>query len=263
MTSTNKKNMPPVRHICFKIYLMKGNTNKYLIGCSGYYYSQWRNSFYPPGLPASKWLQYYSKVFNTVELNSPFYRVPKLSAIKKQYDNTPGNFKFSVKVNRYITHILRLKNVSGQVKEFASLMQEGFSDKLHKLLFQLPPSFQYNDGNIELINNIDWGANSVIEFRHQSWWNKNTPLLLKKNKCTFCNVDFPGLETEFINTTKDFYLRLHGTPELFKSSYSRTRLEEFCSMMPNNSGTYAIYFNNTYYEAGFRNALELMDIIER
>lgn len=81
----------------------------YHIGCSGYYYSNWKNKFYPKGVTAKDYLNYYSSVFNAVELNGTFYRTPSLSQLKKYHAVTEKNFSFSVKMSKYITHVLRLR----------------------------------------------------------------------------------------------------------------------------------------------------------
>ena len=128
-------------------------------------------------------------------------------------------------------------------------------------MFQLPPSFHYTEENLErIINNIPHQPNNIIELRHISWWNDTVTKAFKKANLTFCNVDFPGLKTEFVFTSSIFYLRLHGNPELFKSSYSKEQLQNFYKLFPVDCSNYAIYFNNTYYEAGYTNALQLMKI---
>ena len=232
-----------------------------LIGCSGYYYPQWKGTFYPSKLSPSKWLEHYSAVFNTVEFNGSFYRVPKLADMKKQYENTPPGFKFSVKVNRHITHILRLKNTAEEIRQFRELVEEGFADKLHKLLFQMPPSFQYSEENLEqIVTNIPKGSQNVIELRDHSWWNNGqVEKVFKEMGYIFCNVDYPGLQDKFISTSNEFYLRLHGTPDLFKSAYTNEQLEQFYRQIPPNDSC-TIYFNNTYYNAGHENALKMMRI---
>src|SRR4051812_29443427 len=115
--------------------------NQVYIGCSGYYYPAWKNAFYPAKLPASKWLAHYSSVFNTVELNGTFYRLPKLSDLKRNSANTPEDFKFSVKMSRFVTHMSRLKQSRDTISDFIDLMLNGLGPKLHKILFQMPPSF--------------------------------------------------------------------------------------------------------------------------
>jgi uncharacterized protein YecE (DUF72 family) len=230
------------------------------IGCSGYYYPQWKGTFYPQKLPPSKWLEYYSSVFNTVELNGTFYRVPKLTDLQRQYRHTPDEFMFSVKMNKYITHTLKLKNSSAQILEFQSLVKEALMNKLHKFLFQMPPSFHYSEEHLELIcAAIPQGNQNVIELRHASWWNPMVESAFEKKDYTFCNVDYPGLKTHLMNSSKSFYLRLHGSPELFKSAYTEQELEHYFNEFPKEKSI-TVYFNNTYYDAAYRNALFLKSI---
>lgn len=234
---------------------------EYRIGCSGYYYPQWKNKLYPKGLAPKNWLAYYSTIFNTVELNGTFYRTPKLSDLQKYRTVTSADFTFSVKMSRYITHIQRLKEKQ-PIIDFQDLIAAGLEDKLQHFLFQLPPSFHYSEENLEkIISNIPHHPRNVVELRHTSWWNDRVLADFKKAKLTFCNVDYPGLETEIKPTTPDFYLRLHGNPELFKSSYVKKRLDHFYALIP-KAKTCSIYFNNTITEAGFQNALQLMEIIK-
>ncbi len=235
----------------------------YLIGCSGYYYSNWKNKFYPGGLKPSDWLKYYSTVFNSVELNGTFYKTPKLSDLKRYADVTEDDFKFSVKMSKYITHILKLNDSKQIIADFQDLIKEGLRDKLTAFLFQLPPSYHYNAENLDkILNNIAHHPHNVIEFRHISWWNEKVKKEFKKSGLTFCNVDLPGLESYFINSSPVFYLRLHGNPELFKSSYPIEKLTEFYKNIPEDITQALVYFNNTYYEAGYKNAREFMNIAE-
>jgi uncharacterized protein YecE (DUF72 family) len=236
----------------------------YRIGCSGYYYPNWKNKFYPTGMQPKDWLKYYSSVFNTVELNGTFYRIPKLSDLKKYALVTGDDFKFSVKMSRYISHVIRLKESKQLIADFQNTILEGLEKKLNYFLFQLPPSFSYNEENLEkIILNIPHVPENIIEFRHISWWNKEVERIFTKAKISFCNIDYPGLKTNFIHTSDVFYLRLHGNPDLFKSSYSRSELENFYKKIPEDTRHHSIYFNNTYYDAGYKNALELMEIIKK
>jgi len=232
------------------------------IGCSGYYYRQWKNTFYPPGTPQKSWLAYYSSIFNTVELNSTFYHIPRLQSLQKQFENTPDHFKFSVKVHKSITHYQKLKDCKQQIKDFKDLIQKGLAHKLGCLLFQFPPSFVFSKEHLHLIlSQIPEGKENVIEFRHSSWWCEEVRNALKEKLLTFCNVDYPKLPAEIKNETKLFYLRLHGTPDLFKSSYDDKRLEYYSRQLPSAEPAY-VYFNNTFYDAGWQNAKELVRLIE-
>lgn len=256
----------PDKSVYFGIIIQVPNFMKkkkqVFIGCSGYYYPQWKGTFYPQKLPPAKWLEHYSSVFNTVELNGTFYRVPKEADLKRQYNHTPDAFRFSVKMNRYITHTLKLKDSTAAIQEFQALIKTALKDKLHKFLFQLPPSFKFSEENLNLISeNIPDDNQNVVELRHASWWNKEVESVFKKRNYVFCNVDYPGLHTYFMNTSEEFYLRLHGSPELFKSSYSDELLEKFYHNFP-QAETYTVYFNNTYYDAAYKNALVLCSKFE-
>lgn len=233
---------------------------QYRIGCSGFYYPQWKEKLYPKGLPPKSWLAHYSSVFNTVELNGTFYRQPKLADLKKYAAATNDDFTFSVKMSRYISHVQRLK-VKDTITDFQSLILEGLGHKLQHFLFQMPPTFQCNDENLEnIIANVPNTPQSVIEFRHISWWNEIVKERLSQARITFCNVDFPKLDSYFINTSDFFYLRLHGSPELFKTPYTKLQLAKFHKQLPKTDTVCTVYFNNTMTEAGFENAMVLKEI---
>lgn len=120
---------------------------KLYVGTSGFSYSHWENGvFYPIGLPKTKQLEYYSKHFQTVELNSPCYRLPSVQNFLNWKNNVPQNFVFAVKVSRFITHIKKLKNVKTAWQTFlkrALCLEE----KLGPFLFQFPPSFSATNEN--------------------------------------------------------------------------------------------------------------------
>lgn len=235
--------------------------SRYHIGCSGYYYPYWKNKFYPQGLQPKDWLNYYSSIFNTVELNGTFYRTPKLSDLQKYANVTPGYFRFSVKISRFITHVSKLKDCREKITGFQDLILEGLGNKLMYFLFQMPPSFQYNEENLErILESVPHEGRQVVELRHLSWWNEDVKAAFQKAGITFCNVDFPGLDTYFMHTTPHFYLRLHGSPELFKSSYHQEALSRFYEQFPEDATDYTVYFNNTYYEAGYTNAQKLIKL---
>nr|WP_294860613.1 DUF72 domain-containing protein [uncultured Fluviicola sp.] len=237
---------------------------KKYIGCSGYYYPSWKKKFYPEGLQPKDWLEYYSTIFNTVELNGTFYRTPKEKDLKKYHEVTPSGFRFSVKMSKQITHIRKLSDSDSLVRDFQNLIRTGLGEKCLHFLFQLPPSFHYTEENLSLVlATIPNSQENVVEFRHVSWWNETVQRKLAAAGITFCNVDFPGMETHFIHTTSSFYLRLHGNPILFKSSYEMADLEKFREAIPTDSRDSSVYFNNTYFEAGYTNALQLREIAGR
>jgi uncharacterized protein YecE (DUF72 family) len=233
----------------------------HFIGCSGYYYPAWKNKFYPQGLAPKQWLQHYSTVFNSVEMNGTFYRQPKPSDLKKYYDATPPDFRFSVKMSRYITHVMKLKDARKVIDEFQDLILNVLQEKLACFLFQMPPGFQFNSETLDHVTgNIPHAPHNVVEFRHLSWWNAATEAMVRSTDITFCNIDFPGLQSYLIYSRERFYMRFHGNPTLFKSSYSTEALEDYADKFPRDVPCY-IYFNNTATEAGYSNALELKKLL--
>jgi len=197
-----------------------------------------------------------------VELNGTFYKIPTVENLKKQASHTPENFKFSVKANKYVTHTLRLKNSLKETESFQGLLQEALGSKLENILFQLPPSFHFSKENLETIKkNVPDSSLNVIEFRHSSWWNEIVFEFFSSHSYIFCNVDFPGLQPEYLHNGSKFYLRLHGVPELFKSSYSTAYLKKISENIDPSKKPCCIYFNNTFYGHAYENALELKSLL--
>lgn len=235
--------------------------NNIKIGTSGYSYAYWKNRFYPEGLPASKWLEYYSSRFDTVELNSSFYRIPTIKNLQKAADTTPADFLFSVKANKRITHIKRMRDVKNIVTEFSDIVLQGLGTKLACILYQLPPSYSYAPERLDdILSNITHSGKKVIEFRHVSWWNETVFGALKENNLSFCSVSFPGLPEDNLLTGDTFYKRMHGVPELFKSPYDETALEALAAEIPATASDSFVYFNNTWYEAAYTNAATLIGL---
>lgn len=228
------------------------------IGTSGFSYASWKTGFYPPKLKSSQWLAYYATRFNTLELNHTFYRFPRVEMLRKQAEAVPAEFRFSVKAHKIITHTLRMKAARDTVSEFVQVVEDGLGDKLGCILFQFPASFTYSPENMErILDNVPHAPRNVIEFRHESWWSQGVWDVLAQHGLTFCNVSFPGLPEALYSTGSVLYLRMHGVPDLFKSSYEKPVLKKLAKQMPSAEERY-VYFNNTMYEAGYTNALELM-----
>lgn len=232
------------------------------IGTSGYNYSYWKNRFYPEKLPASQWLTYYATQFNTVELNSSFYRFPTVKNLQKMVAATPNDFRYSVKAHKIITHTMRMRNTKSKIAEFMDIVTEGLGEKLICILYQLPPSYSYTEERLQdIITNINPVSTNVIELRHSSWWNETVYKIFKEHKLTFCSVSFPGLPEDNILTSDLFYKRMHGVPELFTSSYTEEQLKNLAESIPPASKSF-VYFNNTMFEAGYLNARRLKELVK-
>jgi uncharacterized protein YecE (DUF72 family) len=225
------------------------------IGTSGFSYSYWKGRFYPQELASSKWLNYYSSQFNTIELNTTYYRFPIVKNLKAAAAATGEDFRFSIKIHRLITHYRKMKDVRTKIREFMDLAREGLGHKLRCILYQLPATFTYSEERLnDIIESVEHSSENIIEFRHESWFKKRIVKALRDANLSICSVSFPGLPETNLLSTKLFYKRMHGVPKLFESSYTKKALKELAKNIPAAAEEVYIYFNNTMYEAGYTNA---------
>lgn len=185
-----------------------------LFGTSGWSYKDWVGPFYEK---ASKMFSHYFQYFNTVEVNSTFYRYPSEAMIYGLSRTAPKNFIFSVKIPRLITHEKRLdlsRKIRNDLLRFLELLEPlNKSGRLGCLLIQLPPSFIYDQDveSLESFLKILPGAYEfAVEFRDHSWVRDDTWQLLKKNNVAYCIVDEPLLPPEVHVTANFAYFRWHG-----------------------------------------------------
>lgn len=231
------------------------------IGCSGFSYKHWKNSFYPKEIPAKKWFEYYCQHFNTVELNVTFYRFPKLSFLENFFNRSPESFMFSVKAPRAITHYKKFIGTEHMINDFYAITHEGLKHKLGCILFQMPPAFQFTEGRLNaIIEQLDKTFNNVLEFRHISWWNKKVYDKLGKNNITFCGMSHPNLPEDVIINNSVLYYRLHGVPDLYRSPYSSSTLKKLADdiKVSKKAKRAFIYFNNDIDTSAIGNAEELI-----
>lgn len=233
------------------------------IGCSGFYYKEWKEIFYPKGLAQSKWFEYYCQQFNTLELNVTFYRFPELKLFQNWYTKSPQDFLFAAKVPRIITHQKKFVDTEDILKSFYDVVINGLQEKAGPILFQLPPSLQYSAEKLEqIIAQIDPSFNNVIEFRNISWWRKEVMETLGDRNITFCGVSFPGLPEDVVINTPQPYYRFHGVPKLYYSGYDNDFLERVFKKL--HSGKQVekafLYFNNTAAAEALHNAKYLQQM---
>jgi len=220
---------------------------QYYVGTSGWHYEHWRSIFYPEKLTRAKWLEFYAGHFNTVELNSSFYRLPSEAAFANWRNSSPADFTFAVKVSRFITHIRRLKNSEEAVETFISRAKI-LGEKLGPLLYQLPPNMHRNDEVLEsFLSGLPQGMENVIEFRHQSWLEGEVLEILRKYNIGLCVFDMPSLSCPLMATADFAYIRFHGSSELYASCYSDEELADWSKRLADlatNLKKVYIYFNN-------------------
>lgn len=227
------------------------------IGCSGFSYKEWKNTFYPAKLPQREWFAYYATLFSTVELNVSFYRFPTVAMLKNWYTKSPDGFLFAVKAPRLITHLKKLNDCEELLKDFYTVCREGLKEKLGPVLFQFPPSYQFTEQRLaKIISSSDPQFTNVIEFRHESWWNKKVYDAFKESNLIFCGESFPGLPDDAIVTSPVAYYRFHGIPKLYYSEYDTAYLKKVADDLLKQKGLKEVYcfFNNTAALGAIANA---------
>jgi uncharacterized protein YecE (DUF72 family) len=196
---------------------------EYYLGCSGWSYDGWKGSFYPEDLDNRYWLSYYSKIFNFVEIDSTFYRIPSKFMVNNWNNRTPDNFRFAVKFPKVITHDKRLKDVGKDIEQFYDAM-ESLYDKILVFLIQLPPSLQIAEG-LDLIKNLQYQLDPsfryAIEVRHQSWFNELFYNVLKERNYSIVWSQQDILITPPILTTDFVYLRLIGDRSINERDFGK------------------------------------------
>ncbi|MGA2680689.1 MAG: DUF72 domain-containing protein [Candidatus Bathyarchaeia archaeon] len=238
------------------------------LGTSGWSYKEWEGNFYDKKSGKSK-LRAYSRCFGTVEIDSTFYRNPSKGTVVGWLKYSPGDFVFTAKLPKIITHdkALGLKDdVKTDLDVFLDLMRPlQLGGKLACLLIQLPPKYAYNPDNLEaFFKLLDPTFKYAVEFRHPSWLRNETWKLLKDFEVAYTIVDEPLLPPE-IHLTADFaYFRWHGKGEKIWFDYRYTN-EELDIWVPKvletakNAKKVYGYFNNHYHGYAPENCLQLIE----
>jgi len=235
------------------------------IGTSGFHYQHWQKVFYPENLPTDKWLVFYSKHFNSVELNVTFYRTPSSTAFLTWQKATPKDFAFALKGSRFITHLARLKNCQTPLEIFFQSLSPLLS-KTRVILWQLPASFPpdfplLKDFCALLKKTSPKTLKHAFEFRHPSFFCEETYALLKDHNYALCFADSKVWPSKEVLTANFVYLRFHGQDTLYGSSYSEERLKEGAEKIQKWQKEAYIYFNNDAYGYAVANALLLKKLL--
>jgi uncharacterized protein YecE (DUF72 family) len=181
-----------------------------LVGTSGYNYPEWKGSFYPADLPATKFLPYYASQFPTVEINYTFYRMPTPKIVAGWRAQVPAEFRFTLKAPRRITHDRRLRaaDVADSLQGFITAASE-LGPQLAALLFQLPPNFKKDLVVLnEFLSLLPPKTTAAFEFRNESWLVDDVYDALRARNIALCIADSEKRETPLVTTAGYAYLRL-------------------------------------------------------
>ncbi len=184
------------------------STGRLYVGTSGYSYPEWKGSFYPEKLPQSGFLDHYSSVLSSVEINNTFYRFPSESMLEGWSSRTPDGFVFAVKANRGITHKGRLKEVDQLTRDFVDRCHM-LGEKLGPILFQLPPYLRRDDDRLDgFLEILPAGTRYAMEFRHESWFTDDVFERLDRAGVALCVSEGEKLDTPRLATGGFGYARL-------------------------------------------------------
>jgi len=236
------------------------------IGCSGWQYKHWKGDFYPAGLSQTRWFEYYASVFDTVELNSTFYRLPERAVFAGWARRAPADFEFSVKASRFLTHMKKLKNPHEPIARLFSRMR-ALGPHLGPVLYQLPPGWKVDRDRFgDFVAALPRDARHVVEFREPTWYDARIETLMMSHGVALCLHDMTGSATGPKAIGPFVYVRFHGASTKYGGSYDDEHLQRWADWLAGRHAegcdVYA-YFNNDVGGHAPRNALTLRRMLQQ
>lgn len=204
----------------------------------------------------------YSQILNAVEINSTFYKFHQPKTFERWASETPDDFEFSVKLHQSFTHKCDLKPKARELKEFFQSVQY-LGPKWKVLLLQFPGKMEFHYDKMsrfyELVRK-NFDGYVVVEPRNETWISKESRLLLKEFQVSKVIADperCPSKLKSLITAGGIAYYRLHGSPVIYRSSYSQTYLKKLKQELQGHKRAWCV-FDNTTFGAATENALFLM-----
>jgi len=220
------------------------------VGCSGWNYADWRERVYPKGLPPRRWLQRYATLFDTVEVNSTFYRLARPGAVAEWVRQTPPHFLFALKASRYLTHFKRLTDLDRGVERFYERLEPLVrSPKLGPIVWQLPERFARDDDRLAAALERLPPGRHCFELRHPTWFDPEVYDLLRAHGVALSIGDHPARPWVEHSLTTDWTLvRLHFGHRGRRGNYSDTEVEEWAARIHRWRAEVEVfaYFNNDW-----------------
>ena len=234
------------------------------IGCSGWSYRDWREPVYR-GAPPARWLARYAELFDTVEVNSTFYRLARETAVARWAAETPPGFTFTVKASRYLTHVRRLQDLGTPLERFRAPLAP-LGAKLGPTLWQLPPDLRRDDDRLAgALARLPPGRHA-FEFRHPSWFAPEVLALLRAHGAALviAHDGRAGRVSSPLELTAPFtLLRFHFGARGRGGNYSERELREWAARVRDlaTAADVFAYFNNDWGALAVRNALRLRALV--
>lgn len=242
-------------------------TGRAHVGCSGWVYRDWRGVVYPERLPQRRWFEHYATLFDTVELNATFYRLPTPAAVEGWAAQAPEGFCYALKLGQFCTHRMKLRDPEGWLPNHLDRV-ERLGRHLGPNLVQLPPGWRRDVGRLagffEAADRLAPGIRWAVEVREASWLHDDVFDLLARHRAALCVHDLlPGHPWE--RTTGWTYVRFHGPDALRRTYWGRytgRRLrrpaERLGEWLDDGCDVWA-YFNNDHEGNAVRDATWLRD----
>ncbi|MFL5863514.1 MAG: DUF72 domain-containing protein [Solirubrobacteraceae bacterium] len=236
------------------------------IGTSGWSYDHWTDVLYPPGTPSRERLCIYTRSFETVELNSSFYRWPRLGAFQSWRRRLPEPFRLSVKAPRGLTHAKRLYAPEAWIDRIAACWHE-LRETRAVLLVQLRPDHARDDARLGyFLERLPPWMRTAVELRHSSWQHERVFAMLEEHSVAYCVMSGAHLPCVLRATAPFVYVRLHGPDphHLYAGAYSEADLTWWAERIHEwdaaGKDVFA-YFNNDGHGNAVRNAITLRQLL--
>lgn len=249
---------------------MRANQSPIYIGTSGMVLPVNKTSF-PEQFRSGTRLQYYSSIFNSLEVNSSFYKLPQAKTFAKWRSEVTDNFNFSVKLSKSITHAKQLKFDCADIDNFIATTTELNTHK-GALLIQFPASItlDYAEQVLSILHHLTslqtaplWQL--AVEVRHKSWYTNDFYAALRQYHAALVFHDMPSAKTPIDHTATEFiYVRFHGPTGNYTGTYDNTTIGDYAQWIRqwhSRGKTIFIYFNNTIGDA-YNNALALQKLLD-
>ena len=232
------------------------------IGCSGWMYDSWRGRLYPDKLAKRRWLEQYAKSFDTVEVNSTFYRLARREAVAGWVSQTSPEFLFAVKASRYLTHVKRLGDIRDGIARFYEPLEPLIdAGRLGPVLWQLPENFHRDDARLEGWLELLPPGRHTIEFRHASWFVPEVLGALRARGVALTIGDHPSRPFQsHAATTSWRFVRFHYGARGRAGNYSATEIAEWARRIASWRATedVYVYYNNDWNSYAPANAKLLL-----
>lgn len=190
------------------------------VGCSGWMYRDWRGRVYPQSMPTREWFAHYTTLFDTVELNSTFYRLPSVAAVERWAAAAPPGFLYATKLGAFGSHRMKLRDAASWLPNHLDRV-ERLGESRGPTLVQLPPRWRRDVARLteflDVVSALAPGTRWAVELREPSWVHDDVFTVLQEHGVALCIHDLlPNHPWE--RTTDWTYVRFHG-PEALAHKY--------------------------------------------